>query len=94
LRDQIGAIKGTDDFSTQNLRQSFDSLKVHVLNRHDTRLYKERLWVIVNHLPMKETINLVIQNLFDFRSRLLFLGLFNGRHIVHGIDLDATVLSN
>lgn len=63
--DLVGLVKCRGDFTTRNKCQSFDTLKVGMLDGHDTLFRKDGFRVVVDQLSVDETCDTVGGDLFN-----------------------------
>jgi hypothetical protein len=64
-------IECTDNLSTGDCRESLNSIKISVLNRHDSARSKDGLGQVVNELTVDEDVASMGNNLFAFESHLV-----------------------
>ena len=91
-RHLFGIVKGTNNIPTGHCRQTFDAIKVGVLDRHNLVLGKQGFRKVVNQLSIDKDVATVSNDLFDLVFHFSFLRLFDFRNLVQTVYLDTAAI--
>ncbi|KAI3491659.1 hypothetical protein L1887_43971 [Cichorium endivia] len=87
--DQIRSVKGTGDLAARDEGQTLDTLEVGVLDRHDARVGKQALRVVVDELAVDKARDAVRLDLVHLGLHLFALGTLELGELAGALDAHA-----
>mmetsp|Transcript_6458 Transcript_6458/g.17792 ORF Transcript_6458/g.17792 Transcript_6458/m.17792 type:complete len:494 (-) Transcript_6458:201-1682(-) len=85
----LGVVEGRHNVRAQDGGQALRAVEVGVLDGHDAGLFEQLLRVVVDELAVDEDVDAVVDDLLALGAHLVLLGLLDGGHLGHAVDLDA-----
>lgn len=82
-------IESGDNLSAQDKRQTFNTLKISMLNSHNTSISKQLLRIVIDELSVDKDTAAMLNNLLDLLLHLLLLGELELGNLGDRVDLDA-----